>query len=211
MTYEEARLILATLKAAYPQAYKSLTKVDADIMVKLWKEMVDYPYPIVEAAVKVIIAGSTKEWPPTIGQVNDKIRQISSKEEMTELEAWAYVSKALKNGTYGADEEFKKLPPVIQHLVGSPSQLRSWAAMDADTVESVVASNFQRSYKVRAANEREYLAIPGKVRDFIDGISSGMALPQAPEKTEADFERNRQRMIEAVSTYDTRNTEGENQ
>lgn len=208
MTREDTIKILSVLRGAYPQFYRDISRQEAESTIALWTDMfTDEPFPLVAMAVKALIASDTKGFPPVIGQVKAQIGKIMSPNEMTELEAWAIVSKALKNSTYGADEEFRKLPPVIQHLVGSPSQLRSWAAMDADTVESVIGSNFQRSYKARAASEREYLALPGQVRQFIDGV--GMGMPQLSEMSEAEMNSYRQKRIEAVSHYDTRKTEEE--
>lgn len=52
------------------------------------------------------------------------------------------------------------LSDTVRRVVGSPSQLREWAMMEPDTVQSVVASNFQRSYRSRAASEKEFAALP---------------------------------------------------
>jgi len=48
--------------------------------------------------------------------------------------------------------------------VGSPNQLRAWALMDEETVQSVVASNFQRSYKAIAAKQKEQAALERKLK-----------------------------------------------
>jgi hypothetical protein len=108
---------------------------------------------------------------------------------MTELEAWELVSKATRNSTYNSAQEFAKLPPVVQRLVGSHMQLKEWAAMDAETLQSVVASNFQRSYKVRAKNEREYLALPENVKTYMASIAEGMKMPALPEGEITDDQR----------------------
>ena len=52
--------------------------------------------------------------------------------------------------------------------------------MDSETFNSVVASNFQRSYKVRAKNERDYLALPSSVKTFMASIAEGMKMPALP-------------------------------
>jgi predicted small lipoprotein YifL len=106
---------------------------------------------------------------------------VTQPEEMTEQEAWALVSKAIRNSAYNSAEEFAKLPPVVQRLVGSPSQLREWGQMDSDTVNSVVASNFQRSYRARAKNERDYLALPSSVKSYMAALADGMKMPELPD------------------------------
>lgn len=177
MTLEETSAVMDVLTVAYPQFYKTQTDMEKLMAATLWAEMfADDDVRAVLAAVKALIASDTKGFPPVIGAVKDKLRLLTQPKEMTEQEAWALVSKAVRNGNYGAQAEFDKLPPVIQRIVGSPSQLREWAAMDSDTVQSVVASNFQRSYRARAAHEREVQALPTSVRQAIGGFSARFAL-----------------------------------
>lgn len=201
MTYDETLSIMSVLKAAYPNYYKDMRRSDADAVVSLWVEMFkDDPVEIVAVAVKAHIATDKKGFPPHIGAIKEAIVKLKTSDEMTELEAWALVNKATKNSTWNAKEEFDKLPPVIQRLVGSPQQLRDWAAMPADTINSVVASNFQRSYKARAANERELMALPQDVRQTMEFLAAGMQMPGLPESTEEkpDIERWRSELRKAV-------------
>ena len=185
MTYDETLTIMSVLKAAYPNYYKDMRRSDADAIVSLWVEMFkDDPAEIVAVAVKAHIATDKKGFPPHIGAIKEAIVKLKTSDEMTEMEAWALVNKATQNSTWHAKEEFDKLPPVIQRLVGSPQQLRDWAAMPADTINSVVASNFQRSYRARVANEREFLALPQDVRQTMELLSAGMQMPGLPETTE---------------------------
>ena len=197
MTRDETIDLLSILKAAYPNFYKDMTRKDADHVISLWFEMFkDEPATLVGIAVKRHIATDTKGFPPHIGAIKDAIVKIQQPEEMTELEAWGLVQKALRNGYYGAQEEYDKLPPVIQRLVGTPNQLREWAQMDAEVVSSVVASNFQRSYKARAAHEREFLALPSDVKDTMLQIASGMKMPELPA---APTEQDRNAMMRRVA------------
>lgn len=190
MTREDTLDLLSVLKAAYPNFYRDMTRQDAGHVVDLWFEMFkDEPVELVALAVKAHIATDTKGFPPHIGAIKDAIVKIQQPNEMTELEAWGLVQKALRNGYYGAQEEFDKLPPVVQRLVGSPNQLREWALMDSETVSSVVASNFQRSYKARASHEREFLALPAEVKNTMQQIAESMKMPELPGAP-TDQERN---------------------
>ena len=56
-------------------------------------------------------------------------------------------------------------------------QLRAWALMDEDTVSSVVASNFQRSYKAIVSKEMERLALPADIQDRMQALAAGMTMP----------------------------------
>ena len=183
MNREETLSIMAVLRGAYPMYYRDMKRNEAESVVALWAEMFrDDPAEVVALAVKAHIANDRKGFPPHIGAIKEAIVKITTPEEMTEAEAWGLVVKAIRNGNYGAEKEFSELPPVIQRLVGSTHQLKEWAAMDADVISSVVASNFQRSYKARAARERELLSLPGDVRAAMTQIADGMKMPELEAK-----------------------------
>jgi hypothetical protein len=133
---------------------------------------------IVLAAVKSHIATDTKGFPPVIGQIKEQITKLTQPKMMTEAEAWGLVWRAVCNSGYHAQSEYDALPPLLQRLVGSPSQLHDWALMDADEVQSVVASNFMRSYRVRAKDWQEYQALPGAIRERLDALADGMRMPE---------------------------------
>lgn len=179
MNLVETAKIMAVLETAYPRFYAQKTAEDRENAVKLWTQIfAEDPYNVVSMAVMALI--KTSPYPPQPSDVNAKIQQITQPQEMTEMEAWGLVLKAIGNSNYNSGEEFQKLPPVVQRLVGAPSQLREWAAMDSETLNSVVASNFQRSYKVRAKHERDYLALPSSVKTFMASITEGMRMPELP-------------------------------
>lgn len=177
MDRHETAMVLSILRAAYPNFYKGMGKEDLNSIVNLWLSMFEEDPPEnVAAAVKALIATDTKGFPPHIGAVKEKLRQITTPAMMTEQEAWALVANAIRNGTYGSQKEFDALPLTIQRIVGSPNQLKEWAAMDADTVNSVVASNFQRSYRARAQHQRELDALPGDVKAMVAKIGNNFSL-----------------------------------
>ena len=172
MNREDTIKILSVLRGAYPAFYRDITKQEAESTIALWESMFDEePYELVGAAVKAFISGDGKGFPPAIGQIKERIRQITQPEEMTEQEAWSLVSKALRNSTYGSEEEFKKLPPEVQAVVHDPGQLKQWAMSPAEDVETVVASNFMRSFRVKQKVSKEYMALPTSVKQLM--ISAG--------------------------------------
>ena len=171
MTVEETLKIMAILKASYPNFYKDMKRQDAEGIVNLWAEMfAEDDYRLVAAAVKALIATDNKGFPPVIGQVKCKLNALQGgKSPISDVEAWYLVSKAIKNGIWGSKEEFEALPESVKKIVGSPQQLTDWAKMSEDSVHSVVASNFQRSYRAKVAEEKEYEALPPDVRRMIEG------------------------------------------
>ena len=77
-------------------------------------------------------------------------------------------------------EAFNNLPPILQRLVGSPNQLLEWGRMGNEALNTVIASNFMRSYRVRAEHEREYLLMPGDVKSYLSTIGEKFKLPELP-------------------------------
>lgn len=172
MTREDTIKVLSILRGAYPGFYRDITKQEAESTIVLWAAMFEEePFELVGAAVKAFITADAKGFPPAIGQIKERIRQITTPEEMTEQEAWALVSKAIRKSTYGSVEEFEKLPPEIQAVVHDPGQLRQWALSEADEVETVIASNFMRSFRAKQKHIKEYMALPTEVKRLM--ISAG--------------------------------------
>lgn len=198
MTREETIKVLAVLKAAYPAFYRGMKADELNGIVNLWASQFEGDdYKTVGAAVQAHIATDTKGYPPHIGAIKEAIRKITQPDEMSEMEAWGYVASALRNSGYNSVAEFDKLPPVVRRIVGSPSQLREWAMMDSDTVQSVVQSNFMRSYRVRAQSEREYLALPESVRELMGQLAGSMAIPALKESDRSYDIRQLESEIEA--------------
>lgn len=179
MTRDDTIRILSVLRGAYPGFYRDISRQEAESTIALWGCMFEEPYEIVAAAVKAFISADVKGFPPAIGQIKEKILAITSKPEMNELEAWGYVSNALRNSAYGSREEFDKLPPEVQAAVHDPEQLRCWAMMESDEVQTVVASNFMRSFRARQKAQKEYTALPAEVKRLM--IDAGFrSQPEEP-------------------------------
>ncbi|WP_196029343.1 replicative helicase loader/inhibitor [Longicatena caecimuris] len=177
MTYEDTKKILTILKINYPHSFRGWKKEQGCDFLDLWAEAFkDDPVEIVVAAVKAIIYSDTREFAPNIGQVKDKMFKLSNPVQIDADEAWNMVSKALRNGIYGSEEEFAKLPPEVQVGVGSPSQLREWAMMDSDTVQSVIGSNFKKGYRGRVEAKKEYDKLPCETKNMIERLTNGMKM-----------------------------------
>jgi len=181
MTRQEALAIMAMLKTAYPSFYKDLSKEELNAAVNLWATMFsDEPVQLVTEAIKAMIC--TLKYPPTIADVKERIAMITQPQEMTEMEAWQKVKSAISY--YNADENFANLPPVLQKLVGSPNALREWALMDSETVNSVIQSNFMRSYKVITTREKEISMLPESTKQLIMKTANRMLFTKSVEGTE---------------------------
>lgn len=173
MTREQTISILMIIQAAYPN-YRAQDKT---VAVNIWFEMLrDYTRDQVEAAVKAYIQSDTSGFAPSIGQVIDKLqlfRDSNDSEERNENAVWDMVYKAICNSNYHAEEEFDKFPEIVKKVIASPGQLREWGRMDIDTVNSVVASNFMRTYRAECTREREIRKLSPNLRRMVAGLKDG--------------------------------------
>ena len=96
---------------------------------------------------------------PTVSDIKSKIYTLSNKEE-SNSDLWEKLLIAIRNGIYGADDEFKKLPKPIQRFVGSPKQLTEISLMDSETIHSVVKGQFlkQIEYIKQSIKEQELMS-----------------------------------------------------
>lgn len=168
MTKTEVRQLLAMTQAVYP----NYNPPSREAAVNAWLMCLsEYDNNVVTAAFKAYMTTDTSGFAPSIGQLLDKLHAIQSPQELNEMEAWSLVSKALRNGYYGAVEEFNNLPPLVQKAVGSPDNLRNWSQTDTNSIENVVQSNFMRSYRLVVNRENEIKKMPADVRTLIENIN----------------------------------------
>lgn len=167
LTKDQFKLLVAAMKAAYPSD-KLIPDEDA---AKIWYQMLkDLEYKSLSMALQKHMM--TSPYPPTIAD----LRKHSTPEidQMSELAAWALVRQAISNSSYHAEEEYRKLPPLIQKAIGNPANLREMASMDVATVNSVEQSNFLRVYRATVAREKEMLQLSPSMRELIGSTEKTM-------------------------------------
>lgn len=185
MTREETQDFLAMVQAAYPN-FNPPNKTAA---VNAWYLVLnDYSWGTVQNAFAVYMSTNASGFAPAPGQIIEKIKMISEPQELNELEAWNLVSKALRNSTYNSEEEFSRLPPLVQKAVGSPGQLRLWST-DENFSEGVASSNFIKCYRMVAIRATEIAKIPANIRQLIESnqnqhMKLAGPAPQLIEQTE---------------------------
>ena len=159
-------------------SYPNYKPNDISETVDVWHMMLsDYDYNLVAMALKAYILSDTSGFAPSIGQLVAKIQTLTKPKELSEMEAWSLVKKAISNSAYDYVEEFHKLPHIIQKCIGSAYQLKCWA-LDEDFNEQVASSNFARSYRTMVARQEEFVKMPQEIRDVISSVSKNLYLPQ---------------------------------
>ncbi|MFQ8581083.1 MAG: replicative helicase loader/inhibitor [Holdemania massiliensis] len=115
MTKQETAKILAVIKQTYPAFYYRQSEDDIKKLVNLWQSLFeDDDAVIVGAALKSFIVSDASGYPPTPGQIKEKMRLIMHPDRLSEADAWQAVKIAMRNGIYGAEEEYAKLPEEVK-------------------------------------------------------------------------------------------------
>ena len=154
MTKEQFKILVKAMKAVYTQP----TFIPDQDAFDVWYSMLkDLDYAVASRAIQMHM--QTEEYPLTVAGIRKQSVKITgnTENELNETEAWSLVLKAIRRSTYYSEEEFTKLPLVIQRAVGNPRQLREWATLedvDGNTL-TVLQSNFQRTFRAEQQKERE--------------------------------------------------------
>lgn len=184
MTREETVKIIRIMSDCYPN-YKPSNLSET---VNVWQMMLnEYSYNQVSIALKAYVTSDTSGFAPSVGEIVAKIQLVSQPQELDGMAAWGLVSKALRNGTYGAVEEFNKLPPLVRQAVGMPDNLKNWATSDYQTIETVIQSNFLRTYETAVKRANEINRMPDNIKSLIEKTNANSYKAQIEQKFQRDI------------------------
>lgn len=184
MTREETVEIIHIICDCYP----NFKPEDLSRTIDAWQVMLEeYSCEQVAVALKAYITSNTSGFAPSVGEIVAKIQLVSQPQELDGMAAWGLVSKALRNGTYGAVEEFNKLPPLVKQAVGMPDNLKNWATSDYQTIETVIQSNFLRTYEVVVKRANEINRMPDDIKSLIEKTNANSYKAQIEQKFQRDI------------------------
>ncbi len=175
MTREETQELLLTISSLYPN-FKPENKT---LTIDSWFwALREYPVQAVKAALQIYIKTNNTGFAPSVSQIIGAIHAPTENEQLSEGEAWSLVKKAIQDGGYHAEERFNELPEIVQRAVGSPNMIHQWSQTDTDTVNTVIMSNFQRTYRVIVEKWAFENKVPLVLQDMVKGIAEKVT-PQA--------------------------------
>lgn len=165
MTKEEVKKILMVLEVTF----SNFTVDNPERMVDAWHLFLsEYPAEEILLAMKTYITTQGSAYAPSVSELIAMTRKPKELSIPDEVEVWGYVRKAISRGLYDSKEEFEKLPEVAQKIIRRPEQLRDWAQMPSEDIDTVVRSNFRRSYESLRSRTSEIAALPKEVRERIE-------------------------------------------
>lgn len=193
MTREDTAKVLLILNAAYPAFYSKFSDKEIGGIIDIWAEMFeDDDVNIVKYALKELIATHTG-FPPDIAALKGKIKEVvyASVDKPTHEELWVMLKGAAENGYYCAKEEFEKLPPVLKRYVGSPSTLKDYSLMSAETFNTVVHGQFLKQIKVIEDREEYAQRLPDSLKAAISASFKRLEGDRELSEREVNDRRNK--------------------
>lgn len=168
---DKFKILVKGMKAVYANP---LFIPDQDAFNVWYALLKDLSYEELNVAIQKHMM--TSPYPPTIADIREAVAQLSTGQgDMSELKAWNMVRKAISNSNYHAEEEFGRLPEAIRIAVGSPANLKEWAMMPIETVESVEQSHFIKAYRVAVGRIKETAQLAPEVRkSYAAGRDAGI-------------------------------------
>lgn len=133
----------------------------------------EYPAPAIKGSLQIYLKTNKSGFAPSVSQLIDGMHKPKDQDRMTEGEAWYLVKKAIADSNYNAKERFEELPPDIQRAVGGYEMLRQWAMTDSDEINTVIMSNFQRTYKAVVSQNEYAERVPAAISDLVKNLADG--------------------------------------
>lgn len=138
----EFKRLTAEISAIYPEAIRD------EFAASIWyRALKDIPYKALQAAFELHMQSSP--FPPKPADLRAGAERLvkNTAESLPPFEGvWRQVTRALRNSSYHAEEEFDKLPAIAKEVVVSPENLQKWAVMDIEELETVQKSLSRRNY-----------------------------------------------------------------
>lgn len=156
-------IISRAIRAVYPNMLADDGAKDVWYMM-----LADLSYQQVATALHVHL--QTSKYPPTIAELRENKAEQGG---LSELEAWAMVRRALRNGYYGAEEEFDKLPDLVKKAVGAASNLKQWAVSDSGMLETIEA-HFLKAFRIQQARAKQDAQLSPQVKNLLEEMSMKM-------------------------------------
>jgi hypothetical protein len=188
VTEQETKSVLSYLNATWDMAKDK----DPRQVLAVWQDIFrEDDAKLVQAAVKLYV--NQERFAPKPADIRAKMKDLLSGREQTEMEAWNLVRRAIRGasmeswsrtltengpGKPSAVVAFEKLPHEIQTVVGCPEQLANWEMLDSKQLDTVVQSNFMRSYRSVIEDKERMEMLPEGMRQVLPGAKAAPALTE---------------------------------
>lgn len=178
MTKEETLKLLNFLDSFYNQKfqYPKETKAKSKFMAVTWHDYLkDYPYKIVSAATKSLVA--KKEWPPTPAEIVKEIRELQKTEEAKETweEAWNQTLELIRR--HGVQYGYKRIVSELSERALKAAKTLgglSYIGGLTDAKLSYAQTRYKEIYNSLKDREEEKSALPPSQREEINKLAKSL-------------------------------------
>ena len=106
---------------------------------------------------------------------------------------------ASQDSRYGYEEEYAKLPPVLQRFLGSPYALHDLADMDVQTLNTVYHGQFLKQIPTIEARMDYDASLPAPVKAAISAAAATKRMPDPRRQlTEREVNDRRRRILDTL-------------
>ncbi len=166
MTAKEVSELIDFLKAVYPTYYKSITDEQMEKHLAAWT-VVFKPFDARDmfAGARAYISANTTGFPPDPGSIvayANKVRNPA--DDGSGIEAWNLVRRAVNSPRDQYQAAFDVLPDTVKKIVGSPATLMAWGNVEEAEFDTVIQSNFLRSYEALVQKQNVERRIPDSLK-----------------------------------------------
>lgn len=202
MNREECAKCLTVLRVTYQSFARNMTAGDANAVLNAWEMCFrDDPYELVSMAIYDLIQ-TKKDFAPDIAAIKERMRDMQSiaTGEPSKEELWNILKRAASRSAYNSEEEYAKLPPILQQYVGSPAELHTMSQIDASTFDTVHRGIFFKNIDNMITREEFQRRLSPAAREMLQGFSGGMYIShgEQPQLTPAQVNDRRNEIINAL-------------
>lgn len=165
MTIEETTKILSLIYSEYPNSFNKLSKSDLNAKATLWTRLLsDIDYKTAGKALQMYLVTDTTGYPPTVGKLRQNAVRLTQKPILDSTSAWQAVKRAIHAAEDNPYQAFQALPEECKRIVGDYNQLMDWTCCTAERINTVVYSNFIKSYTAMQNETTEFLTLPPELK-----------------------------------------------
>lgn len=181
MAKAEIIKILAILKANYSNAFKDMTKQEAEAKINLWTSMfADVEPEEMLLAVQKIIA--TKPYFPTVAEVRSVLAEIKAERILDAGAAWEEVRAAIREyGRYQPEQAFQSMSPVTRLV----AKRMGWIELCMSEEQSIDRAHFFKIYQTEESRQKENALLPLEMFEKLE--QKQLEYRQQRQQTEQKF------------------------
>ena len=155
ITSNDFLLIVRALRTIWPDMFREENEKN------LWYNLLhDIDYPTLNRATKIYM--QQNRFAPKPADLRMIAADLQNGPQEGAALAWENVLKALSRAD--PNEEFAKLPDIVQRVIGGPGTLRAWSRTDTTSLQSVQRPLFIKEYERIRNDERKQVALQPNLR-----------------------------------------------